>query len=193
MSRLTRITPFFALVIAIAPAVLAQGKLDSTGQRFVSEKYQFSIAIPRGWGASFDRDTPLFVSYPASRALPQGKLPLGGANISIVPLDAYHSTKTLTLNEWATADARGDFAHSTPVRELEMPPESGVVAAIISSHDTPTFGPDDQAQHTVNVFWKFNGNLFAAHLFYPAHDAKGPGFEKVFLDTLRSIRPSRRE
>lgn len=185
MSRITRQIAFFTIALATAHA---QGKLDQTGRRFLSEKYGFSIAIPRGWSQLANQDTPLFVSYPASRALPQGRIPEGGAIISIVPLDAFKGLESRTLFEWAVADARGDSAGSAPIRPFEMPSQSGVTTAIISSHDTPTFGPDDQSQHTVNIFWEFRRKLFAAHLLYPAHDPRGAEFEKTFLDTVRSVR-----
>lgn len=169
--------------------VQAQGKLDRTGRLFLSEKYGFSMAVPPGWGVSVDQDTPLYVSYPAPRALPQGRIPEGGANLSVVPLDIFQGFRSRTLSEWASADARGDSALDVPVRAFDMPAETGVKRAVISTYDTPTFGPDDQSQHTLNVYWEFRSKVFAAHLFYPAHDPKGSEFERIFLTTIRSIRP----
>ena len=86
MPRITRMIAFLTISLATAHA---QSRLDPTGQRFLSKRYGFSIAVPRGWGGSANHDTPMFVSYPESQALPQNKIPEGGANISIVPLDVF--------------------------------------------------------------------------------------------------------
>ena len=93
------------------------------------------------------------------------------------------------LSEWAAADARGDSAGQAPVRPFEMPAETGVTTALISSHDTPTFGPDDQSQHTINIFGSSATSVLLPICFFRPHDPQGPEFEKIFLDTIRSIRP----
>ena len=185
----TRAITISTVALAIALAAHAQSNAEGRAQRFTSDKYGFSMAVPRGWGVSTDQDTPLLVSYPASHALPQGRIPSGGANISVVPLDKFRGQERRSLAEWATADATGDSAPNSPIYPFKMPPASMVKDAVISSHDTPTFGPDDQSQHTVNIFWEFRNKRFAAHLLYPAHDPKGPEFERIFMETIRSLRP----
>jgi hypothetical protein len=68
-----------------------------------------------------------------------------------------------------------------------MPKESGASRAVMCSYDEPTFGPDQHTQHSVAIFWEVGDKLFAAHLNYNANDSNGPAFEKVFLQTVRSL------
>jgi len=119
----------------------------------------------------------------------QLKLPKGGAVISVVALDRFQGLGFRTLDEWAVADAKGVSAGPPFTHSFDVPADSRVTAAIISVYDSATFGPDDQSEHRVNVFLEFRQKFFAAHLMYQTHDAKGSAFEKVFLDTIRSIRP----
>ena len=120
----------------------------------------------------------------------QLKLPKGGAVISIVAQESLRGRQYHSLSEWAEADARGVSAERPSIRPFELSADTGVAAAIISSYDSATFGPDDQSEHRLNIFWEFRQQLFVAHLLYPTHDARGAEFEKVLLDTVRSIRRS---
>jgi len=70
-----------------------------------------------------------------------------------------------------------------------MPRESGASRAVTCSYDEATLSPDQHTQHSVAIFWEFDQKLFAAHLNYNANDSNGPALEKVFLQTVRSIRP----
>jgi hypothetical protein len=193
MSRIIRIF-FCATALLTAVAVHGQGKIEGRGdtKRFISEKYGFSIAVPAGWLVDPSKDTPIYFSFSPSEGNEfnhQLKLPRGGAIISVVAQESLPGHQPSNLSEWAARDARGVSAESPSIRPLEMPPETGGAATIISSYDTATYGPDDQSEHRVNIFWEFRQQRFVAHLLYPARDSKGPIFEKVLLDTIRGIRP----
>ncbi len=191
---LTRIARHvFAVMVSVA-LVRAQGKLEERGntRRFVSEKYGFSIAVPPKWLVDPSKDTPMFFSFGPSNAEDfnhQLKLPKGGAVISVVPLEIFHGLESRSLSDWAVADAGGDAVENPLLRAIEMPSATGIANAVMSSFDSKMFGPDDQSEHRVNIFWEFHQKLFAGHLMYPAHDPKGSEFEKIFLDTIHSIRP----
>ncbi len=191
---LTRIAQYVFTAMASIALVCAQGKLEERGntRRFVSEKYGFSIAVPTKWLVDPSKDTAMFFSFGPSDSGEfnhQLKLPKGGAVISVVPLEVFHGLESRSLSDWAMADAGDDAVEKPSPRPLEISSTTGITKAVMSSYDSKTFGPDDQPEHRVNIFWEFRQKLFAAHLMYPAHDSKGPEFEKIFLNTIHSVRP----
>ena len=183
-----------ATALAATGVARGQGRLEGRGttRRFISEKYGFSIAVPPRWLVDPSKDTPMYFSFSPAEAEDfngQLKLPRGGAVISVVAQDSLPMRGSRALSDWAVADARGTSVEGPSVRPFETPTESGMTSAIISSYDTATFGPGDQSEHHVNIFWEFREKRFAAHLLYPAHDPNGTEFEKAFLQTVRRIRP----
>ena len=196
MSSIIHRIAFFTIGLAAVSVADGQGRLEGRGsaRRFVSEKYGFSIAVPPRWLVDPSQDTPMYFSFSPSEAGEfnhQLKLPKGGAVISVVAQDSLPGHQPRGLSEWAAADARGVSAETPSIRPFEMPTDTGVATATISSYDSAAFGPDDQSEHRLNIFWEFRQKLFVAHLLYPAHDPKGHEFEKIFLDTVGSIRPLR--
>jgi len=133
----------------------------------------------------------MFMSFDPREAPPQTKLPQGGALISIVAQEKLPGRNFgNSLSEWATEDRKGIAAAGNPIiTALELPPQTTITNAVISSFDTATFGPDDQAQHCVAAYWGFKSKLFAAYLYYVIGDPKAKAQEALFLQTLRSIRP----
>lgn len=184
---------FWLVVLSITAH--AQGKLEGSGaaRRFVSEKYAFSIDVPVGWTTRLTEDTPLYFNYPASRALPQGRLPKGGAMISVITKETLSGRRFgNTLSEWALKDMDNE-AGDTPTspRSFQMPRESSTTQAIVLSYDSATFSVNEQKQHCVAIYWVFDQKYFAAYLFYISNDPSRIAFEKVFQSTVRSFRPLR--
>jgi hypothetical protein len=187
-----------ARVATVVLTIAAQGQGNPEGGRaahpFVSEKYGFSIAVPPGWSARLSHnDTPAYVNYPASRALPQLRLPEGGALISVVVNETLYGRHSgNSLREWAVNDMRieTDGTPASP-KPFEMPLVSDVKDAIILSYDSAIFGAGEQGQHCVAIYWEFRGKPFAAYLHYVANDPKGVALERIFLTTVRSFRPLR--
>ena len=193
MPALTNPAASIAIALFLAAAAGGQGRLGGRGtaRRFVSDKYGFSVAVPPRWLVDPSGDTPVFFSFSPSEAGDfnhQLKLPMGGAVISIVAAGSLPGRHPSTLSDWASADARGVSAEAPSVRPFEVPSETGITAAVISSFDGAVFGPQDQSEHHVSVFWEFQHAFFASHLLYPANDPKGPEFEKALEDNVRSIR-----
>jgi hypothetical protein len=190
MSVASRIV--FLAVLLAGPGV-GEGRVEGRGaaRRFVSENYRFSMAVPVGWGVSIGLDTPVFFYAPSSARFIQDNIPQGGAVITTEPHDAVsrESRPTTTPEEWALADTRASVSNRSPIESFLMPRASGVSRAVTCSYDEPTFSPDQRTQHSVAIFWEFEKKLFAAHLNYNRGDPRGPAFEKVFLRTIRSLRP----
>ena len=195
MSSMINKILFLIIGLTAVCTAFGQGRLEgrASARRFVSDKYGFSIAVPPRWLVDPSRDTPMYFSFSPADAGEfnrQLKLPKGGAVISIVAQESLRGRQYHSLSEWAEADARGVSAERPSIRPFELSADTGVAAAIISSYDSATFGPDDQSEHRLNIFWEFRQQLFVAHLLYPTHDARGAEL-KVLLDTVRSIRPLR--
>ncbi len=194
MSRVSQLTVVLAMAFALVLTMSGEGKLEGKGKarRFVSQKYGFSIGVPPRWLVDPVKDTPIFFSFSPSEAAEfnqQAQLPKGGAVISVLAQDALPGPHTGDLSAWAAADARGVSAQIPSIHPFDMPPETHVDTAVVSSYDSATYGPDDQSEHRVNIFWEFREKRFVAHLMYPAHDPKGPTFEAVLFSTVRSMRP----
>jgi len=183
----------FAIALLAISALRGQGRLEGRGaaRRFVSDKYGFSIAVPPGWHVALEKDTPMYINFSSARGLSQLELPKGGASIVVGCQEDLPGRNRLGKSplEWAASDARVLSSGNPLIEPLEMPKESGASRAVMSSYDDATFGPDDQAQHCVAIFWEFNRRLFEAHLNYLADDRNGPALKEAFLDTIRSIRP----
>lgn len=184
------------ILVASLLAVLGangQGKVEGQGaeKRFASVKYGFSMSVPPGWGVSTALDTPVYFFASPSQRFVQDAVPSGGAVIAVESHDAASGLTgaATTPREWAVADARVEASGTPVIQALEMPKESRTSAAVESSYDEEPFSQDERKQHCIAVFWEFGGRLFAARLRFNAGDSVGPQVTKVFLDTVRSIRP----
>lgn len=149
------------------------------------------MAVPGGWGVSVRLDTPVFFFAPPSERFIQDAIPKGGAVITVEAHDGESGQAQLatTPEAWALADMRAFASGSPKVQSFQFPTESGVSQAVICSYDEPMFSPDQQTQHAVAIFWKFDKELLAAHLRYNANDSNAPSLQRVYFQTLRSIRP----
>ena len=194
--RLNRKIAWLFVMVVASATVYSQGMIEGRGtaRRFVSEKYGFTVAVPPGWLVDPSANTPIFFSFTPAEAQDfnhQLKLPRGGAVISIVASAELPGARPRTLSDWASADARGSSSDAPSVHSFEAPPNTGVTAAVISSFDSAVYGPQDQSEHHVSIFWEFRHALFVTHLVYPAHDPKGPGFDAALETNFSSIRPLR--
>jgi hypothetical protein len=181
------------LVVLLTSSAASEGSLEGRGpkKRFISQLYGFSMSVPVGWGVSTRLDTPVFFYAPASLRFIQDAIPQGGAVITTEPHDTVSGPRrsASTPEAWALADARAFAPSSPPIEPFVMPRESGASRAVTCSYDETTLSPDQHTQHSVAIFWEFDQKLFAAHLNYNASDSNGTSLEKIFSQTVRSIRP----
>lgn len=189
---MSSVTATVLLVLLAIPAA-SEGKVEGRGaaRRFVSQRYGFSMEVPGGWGVSVELDTPvLFYARPSEKFV-QASIPEGSAVITVKSHDTVsgQAQSATTPEAWASADIRAFASGSPKVRSFQFPTESGVSNAVVCSYDEPTFSPDQQTEHSVAIFWEFEKQLFAAHLRYNANDSSAPSFQKVYFQTVRSIRP----
>lgn len=185
---------FACLCILFTSPAACQGRVEGRGaaRRFVSQKYGFSIAVPVNWGVPKTvLDTPVFMYAPPAATFGQATIPKGGAIITVECLDSESGLirSATTPEEWARLDARAFAAGSASIKPVRMPKLSESSNAVLSSYDEPILSPDQKEEHSVAIFWQFGENLFAAHLRYNANDSSAPRFDKIFLQTISSIRP----
>ncbi len=183
------------LLLLISPTAAGQVKLAGRGgaQRFVSEKYKFSVAVPTGWSVRLSpQDHPVFVNYPASQDLPQLRLPKGGAMLSVLTGDIRFGARSpASPAEWAAIDMRNEAQTQSSPERFEMPEESEAGNAIVLSYDLAVYAESSQKQHRLAVYWQTGQTLFAAYLDCISDDPKLRAFEDVFRRTVRSLRPLR--
>jgi hypothetical protein len=182
--------------LTVSPAHAQSGA--PPGERYASQKYGFSISVPARWFLNQTRSTPLFYSFdPSKTPMRQLDLPGGGAIISVVAaeeLGGHPVRKMPSLSAWAAADAH-DLTSADPnpaISTIVVPSESGIGRAIMMAYDIRAFAVDEQHQRSVNIYWEFKRGLFAAYLSYVVGDPKAAVYERVLLDTIRSVRPIRR-
>jgi hypothetical protein len=189
-----RLVSFFCLVATLATICGAAGTVEGRGDsaRFISQRYGFSMAVPSGWSPSVSLDTPVYF-YSSSGRFIQAAIPEGGAVITVTAHDTVSgiSRSATTPSEWAAAECRAFSAEKSPISPFEMPSVSMASMAVVTAYDEPKLSRDQQIQHSVGVFWEFRHMLFAAHLNYNANDPNGPAMERLFLETIRGIRPLR--
>lgn len=181
------------LIVLVAGLAAGRGRIEARGgaRAFVSDKYKFLMVVPAGWGASVELDTPVFFYSPDSDKFVQAEIPKGGA---VLTTECHDTTSGLAASAtdpeaWARVDMTILASAVAPIESFRFPPESGVAGAVISSYEEPTFSPDQRAQHSVSIFWRFGDKLFAARLNYNADDLNAPALQRVFLTTIRSFRP----
>lgn len=187
LSKIVFLTAFLA-----APS-RSQVKVEGRGatRRFISQEYGFSMAVPKGWGVSTGLDTPVFFYAPPSKRFVQDAIPPGGAVITTNAHDMVSGQEksATTPAAWALANVRIVASSTPPIKPFKFPRESRISRAVTCSYDEVTLSPEQRTQHSVAIFWDFGQKLFAAHLNYNANDSRGPAFERVFFQTIRSIRP----
>lgn len=175
------------------PAANGDGSVKGQGDQrsFVSVKYGFSMSVPPGWSVSTALDTPVYFFASSSDKFVQDRIPRGGAIIAMEGHDATSglASSAKTPRAWAAADAQAETSGTPLIEPLEMPKASGASGAVETSYDEETFSPDQRKKHCVAVFWKFGGELFVARLRFNAGDSIGPQVIRVFLETVRSIKP----
>jgi hypothetical protein len=177
--------------VAIFGAGVASGQgriqLDGGEKRFINETLGFSIGVPSGWSVTPDRDAPIFTNFRPSEAHAQLELPRGGAIIIVDQGPPGALSKP--LSQWAKEDVRGLSSGAPSVGSFVPPAAAEITDAISITFDTATFGPDDQKQHCVSVYWEFRRQRFSAHLSYVFGDPRGRAHERVLLEAVRSFRP----
>lgn len=164
---------------------------SGTSRRFLSSKYGFSAPIPPGWFVSVEGSTPFYFNFAPDKSPGRGALPRGGAAINIVAQEDLPSRRGReTLLDWLETDADLGTVETVVQHAAEMPHETGIDKAVWSAFDLKRYGPGDQAQHQINVYWQFRGRLFATHLIYLKGDSRSADYEGLVTKIMVGIRPA---
>lgn len=181
----------FILLVGLPGEAADVGRVVGTGlsKRFLSVKYGFSVPVPPKWFVAVRGNTPFYFNFAPVKATGGGYLPLGGATINVVAQDDLPSRQGReTLSEWADRDGDAGVAETFSERVIELPSETGIGRAVWSSFDLKMYGPDDQAQHQVNVYWEFHKRLFATHLVYVIGNLQGDELNDMLVRIMKGIR-----
>jgi hypothetical protein len=164
---------------------------DSSSSRVELRAYGFSLQQPSGWHVALDKnELPVFVNFPWSKMKAQLRLPAGGAVVNLVAWTKLPRRRgDGSLSGWSHLDDVRAAPGTLVSRPLHLPASTGIAEAILVSFDEATFGPDDQAQREVSIYWTFRGERFGAHLFYLLGDPQGARYEAILEQIVASIRP----
>ncbi len=176
--------------LAIAP-LMTHGAGEKQPTRVPLKDHGFSVEVPKGWNVAINPDNlPMFTNFPFSKLQPQLTLPKGGAIINFIAWAGLtRRSGDESLSGWGRLDARGSAKATVVAGDLQTPLSSGISGAITTAFDNPTYGPDDQAQREFSVYWIFQTQKFAAHLFYVTGDPNGPYYENTLKSIVRSVTP----
>jgi hypothetical protein len=187
--------PRLALAFAVCFSLACFGQEPSRidGKRIYIRTYGFSILPPAGWQVGMgEGGLPIFVNFPWSKMGAQLRLPAGGSIIGIVSWNGLTRRKgDGSLAGWAHLDAVIAAPGTMVSKRIEAPPATEISEAIMVSFDDETFGPDDQPQHEIRVYWEFRREKFAAHLSYVIGDPKATTYQAVLQQIVFSVRPIR--
>jgi hypothetical protein len=163
---------------------------------FVDLVHHFSIRVPSGWSECSSRSI-LEVRYTPDRPK-RGiaafynavLLPYGGAVIQVLERKSRGIRfRSSSPEDWASFELKWADQTTSWRGDYEAPAESEIRSAIETSFDTPTRGEGLQPLTHVNIYLRFRSEVFAAHLFYNAHDPRGAEYREVFHAVIGSWRP----
>ena len=171
-----------------APEVSSK-KRPSEPQRVTSDKYRFSVALPRGWFVLKTGDLPVFISYPPEEALPQWQLPPGGAMIEmcLCPVGGAHPTGptpySCTEHQFAV-----EHAAVIDMQEVPGPPALGLVRAVLTSGEQVQLGTPSVKLHIITAFWRYGDQIFGAELSYTKRNLWNQ-YKRTLLDVIQNFQP----
>lgn len=160
--------------------------------RLSISKYGFSIGVPEDWnGGLGPSGLPVFFNYQPSAEIGAGALPQGGAILSMMTNERGHRkwASVKTPSDWARYDKQRANAKTIAMRRLELPVSTTISQALVLSFDWSALESDERQQHEFNIYWVFDGKLFAAHLLCASGDPKTQEYERLVIETVQSIRP----
>jgi hypothetical protein len=189
MSRITLLVISSLLLDCSVPCTFADSRVSS--KRIHLRTYGFSLQPPTGWHTALDKDDlPIFVNFPWSKMQAQLRLPAGGAVINLVAWAKLPRRRgDESLIGWSHLDDVRAAPGTVVSDSLHFPASTETSDALLVSFNEATFGPDDQPQREVSVYWTFRREKFGAHLFYLVGDPHGMAYEAILHQIVASIRP----
>jgi hypothetical protein len=189
MPKLT--TLFAAAVLSLLCSGYVGAGPTRAESRMPVRAYGFSVDVPAGWRAGAGPGgLPILVNFPWSQMQAQLRLPKGGAVVNFVAWDSLLRRKgDDSLAGWSQLDAVNAVPQTLTSERLDTPSSTEISDALMVTFDEATFGPLDQAQHQINVYWTFLGRKFASHLSYIVGDPKAVEYVDVLKHLVSSVRP----
>jgi len=163
------------------------GRTEERHSRVTSKKYGFSIVFPRGWYVYEGAHLPLFFNYPEEKALPQGRLRLGMAEIDFV--DCYIRGEVATVPSCSEHELDVNTGATPERKEIGGPVAIGSPRALQFSYDQRQLGDMDRL-HYVTVYWGYRGSVLGAELSYRMGDPNGSQYERILTEIVQSFRPT---
>lgn len=166
--------------------------LSATASRtYESKRFHYLLDVPNGWRVSVSPSgVVVLANYGPKKALPQGLMQDGCANIYIVPFSAVRAVMpALDMNAWIKSN--NDQWHSNVVMQ-PIPSWSnaeGVPQQIMQvAADYERDSQDDELQAEINYYFLLRGSPFRLSALYWKNDKRAAYFAARTREILRSIR-----
>jgi hypothetical protein len=129
-------------------------------------------------------------NYDESQALPQGLIPVGGANIFLIPYQAVTSvTHARDLQDWIQANSEQWHTNVRTSRVAAWSSDGTTPQEIIKVEADYERAPEDEARQTeINYYFVLHGSDFRLRMLYGKGDKRSSYFGTVVEALLRSIK-----
>lgn len=185
MQRLIRVV---LLSIAI---VMNDGAHAAGARTFTSQRFGYQLSVPRDWNIAVPpSDVPVLFNYDESKALPQGLIPEGGANIYVIPYEAVGLvTSARDLQDWIQINSRMWHTNVRTSRVASWSRDERLPQRITKVDADYERAPEDEAlQSEINYYFVLRGAGFRLRMLYGKGDPRSSYFNSVIGVVLRSVR-----
>lgn len=161
------------------------------GRTFTSEMFGYRLVIPNGWHVAVPPSgVPVLFNYDESQALPQGLIPVGGANIYLIPYAAVTGvTHARDLQDWIQANSEEWHTNVRTSRVASWSSGGTTPKEIIKVEAEYERAPEDEArQAEINYYFVLHGSDFRLRMLYGKGDPRSSYFRSVVEAVLRSIK-----
>jgi len=192
MQRLAwvRAFPRFVALLA-AGAIVTCALFAANEEAFVSHRFGYRLSVPRGWHVAVSpSDIPVLFNYDQSKALPQGLIPEGGAEIYLIPYEAVEAVSPAgDLKEWIVANSAlwHTNVRSRPVTSWTKDPSYPQQITRVDS-DYERAPEDNELQSEVNYYFVLHGRGYRLRLLYAKGALRSSYFNSAGDSVLRSVR-----
>jgi len=184
MWRLMSVSVVLAFCPSFISAFGSEGSYRITsGREIVSEYYDYSFRVPRGW-TIVPNAVPLLSTMSLTEIRGDELIPRGKASISFVPSPS--DDRIVTIPQAIAADRRMGYPHPIATRSVVMPLAAHVANAIAVSFYSDT-GDEEWPIHESNVYMDFGGRVAAFTLNYRKGDPKSAQYERDLRSILSSF------
>ena len=166
--------------------------LHAAGPRVIeNRKFGYRLSVPEEWNVVVPPSgVPVLFNYDKKKALPQGLIPEGGAEVYLIPYEAVRLVAGANrLEDWIQANGRESHTNVRTERVAswtkdESSPQ-GITRIVADYQRAPE---DEELQSEVDYYFTLRGAAFRLRMLFWKGDPRSSDYNSVMVAVLRSIR-----